>query len=289
MAAVLVCGLASISNIPARPDLRMRTVEERVLEALQEARQAAGNEMLDRRELLDGVAIERALRVSSKQHDQRLDEKTSIESDLNDAGIFQFKRAIARLILIRGQEPGKGVLARWLGHTQAWNTATSPEIDGIGLGTARSDDGWFVFVAVLVEDLLLPDDPGVMEWKVFEKVNAVRVAHTLQPLARLPELDDLARAHSLDMMQRSYFSHITPEGRTSANRLEDAGIGYKRIAENLTSNRGAEDPAGHAVDGWMDSPGHRANILDGRFTHTGLGAAVGADGTGYFTQLFLQR
>jgi uncharacterized protein YkwD len=58
------------------------------------------------------------------------------------------------------------------------------------------------------------------------------------------------------------------------------------VAENLYKCRGVDDPLVAAVEGWMESKGHRKNILGVEYTHTGVGIAVGADGTIYFTQLF---
>jgi uncharacterized protein YkwD len=64
---------------------------------------------------------------------------------------------------------------------------------------------------------------------------------------------------------------------------------WRSLAENIALNQGYDDPVSLAVDQWMHSPGHRANILRGIFTHSGIGIARAADGRVYITQVFIMR
>ena len=89
------------------------------------------------------------------------------------------------------------------------------------------------------------------------------------------------------MVDRGFFDHVTPEGETLGDRLGRAKVPLRRAAENISLARGVKNPVETAVEEWMGSPGHRENILDPGFTHTGVGMAVAADGTIYFTQVFL--
>ena len=102
-----------------------------------------------------------------------------------------------------------------------------------------------------------------------------------------PRLAKVARSHSRDMAERGYFEHVSPEGRDVAERALRAGIRYRRIGENIAFNLGARRPARTAMEGWMESKGHRDNILEGRYTRTGVGVALSAGGGLYFTQVFL--
>jgi uncharacterized protein YkwD len=61
------------------------------------------------------------------------------------------------------------------------------------------------------------------------------------------------------------------------------------LAENIALNQGYDDPAEFAVEGWMNSPKHRSNILYPRFNRSAIGIARAADGTVYFTQVFISR
>jgi uncharacterized protein YkwD len=68
-----------------------------------------------------------------------------------------------------------------------------------------------------------------------------------------------------------------------------AGIRYQVIAENIAYNQGVEDPGAFAVERWMISPGHRANLLGTEFRAAAVGTFVASDGSVYLTQLFILR
>jgi uncharacterized protein YkwD len=101
------------------------------------------------------------------------------------------------------------------------------------------------------------------------------------------DLAAAARAHSRNMLQHGFFSHADPSGTRPAGRVRAAGMTFQAVAENITMNNNPDTPAAQAVRDWMDSPGHRRNILNDRFRTTGVGLAVSDDGHYYFTQLFL--
>lgn len=92
----------------------------------------------------------------------------------------------------------------------------------------------------------------------------------------------VARKHSQDMFERSYFSHINPEGKSAGERLDDDGVKYTFAGENLAFAPSVEI----AHQGLMDSPGHRKNILDGRYSRVGIGVIDGGGCGMMFTQNF---
>jgi uncharacterized protein YkwD len=69
------------------------------------------------------------------------------------------------------------------------------------------------------------------------------------------------------MAEREYFSHTTPDGITFGQRLQRAGVSYSSAGENIAGN----SSAGSAVQAWLNSSGHRANMLNGAFRHLGVG------------------
>ncbi len=118
-------------------------------------------------------------------------------------------------------------------------------------------------------------------------VNAVRVSRHLLPLGRRAELDRVARAHSEDMARRAYLSHESPEGRNPVDRLQAAGVtGFTLAAENagMTSRR---DPNREILQGWLASRVHRQNLHAPPFNATGIGVAQAANGTFFYTQLYV--
>ena len=128
---------------------------------------------------------------------------------------------------------------------------------------------------------------GRFETRTFNEVNAIRVQHGLSPLLRESAIDAVAIAHSEDMLARDYFAHVNPEGQGVGDRLTAAGIPWRGAGENLAWTFGHTDPVPVSVNGWMNSPGHRANILNDSWTHTGVGIAY--DGSeAYITQVFVR-
>ena len=124
------------------------------------------------------------------------------------------------------------------------------------------------------------------EGKAFDLVNDVRVNLGLDALITDASLLEVARAHSQDMVDRDFFDHVNPDGESPFDRMGNAGITYTTAGENIAWNQGFANPATTAVDGWIDSPGHYTNMINDRYTHTGMGVA-GNDNVGYyFTQLF---
>ncbi|HZS07268.1 MAG TPA: CAP domain-containing protein [Blastocatellia bacterium] len=129
-----------------------------------------------------------------------------------------------------------------------------------------------------------------LEERAFAAINRERLANGLPPLRYAPDLSNVARAHSQDMLTRDYFAHQSPDGKDLRYRFAKHGItNWRYIAENIAYNSGYEDPVAAAVEGWMHSPGHRKNILNRELTESGIGVAMSESGRIYFTQVFTVR
>ena len=116
--------------------------------------------------------------------------------------------------------------------------------------------------------------------QVLALVNQERAAAGCAPLAADQGLTAVATAHSEDMRDRSFFNHVNPSGQSPFDRADAAGVSAR--AENIA--RGQAGPAA-VMDSWMNSPGHRANILDCGLRRLGVGIADGGSGP-WWTQLF---
>ncbi|MGM9921072.1 MAG: CAP domain-containing protein [Bhargavaea sp.] len=124
---------------------------------------------------------------------------------------------------------------------------------------------------------------SAVEQKVLDLTNAERAKAGLKPLAADTKLMDAARAKSADMRKNNYFSHTSPTYGSPFDQMKAAGISYKKAAENIAMGQRTPE---EVVKGWMESPGHRQNILTPEFTHIG----IGYDSNGhYWTQMFIQK
>lgn len=134
------------------------------------------------------------------------------------------------------------------------------------------------------------DEANLIERSAFEKTNRARIANGLEPFTWDPELCRMARVHSENMGRQGFFDHDTREGLHLKDRARALGIGrFRVIGENIAYNKGYDDPGAFAVDRWMTSSGHRANILYAEFQASAIGSYVSTDGSVYLTQVFIAR
>ena len=134
------------------------------------------------------------------------------------------------------------------------------------------------------------ENANAVERRAFDHTNVARVKNGLSTLVWDPELCRMARLHSEQMATRGYFSHETPDGHQLKERAHASGILHFRvIGENIAYNKGYQDPGGFAVERWLKSSGHRANMLYSGFQASAIGSYVAADGSTYLTQVFIAR
>ena len=156
-------------------------------------------------------------------------------------------------------------------------------------------------------------DKAELERQVHQLTNQYRTQNGISSLSWDDKLANVARTHSQDMASRNYFSHETPEGTNPTSRGTTQGykcekiignIMYIGIAENIFQNNLAyrvwytddiptsfewnsqDEIVQTTVDGWMDSPGHRKNILTKTFEREGIGVEISSDDKVYITQNF---
>ena len=133
-------------------------------------------------------------------------------------------------------------------------------------------------------------EPNAIERRAFEQTNVVRVQNGLPPFVWDADVCRMARTHSESMSRDGFFSHVTPAGLRLRDRARAAGIlQYAVLGENIAYNQGFKDPGALAVEKWMESPKHRANILSPEFRGMAIGSFVAPDGSVYLTQTFIKR
>ena len=137
-----------------------------------------------------------------------------------------------------------------------------------------------------------PGDLPELRSKALELVNEAREQHGLPALQSRPELDRAAQAHAEDMLNRNYFDHVSPEGKTVFDRYVAAGGSrWRLVAENIGRCATCKGPPRIAdvtrlQDGWMRSASHRENILSPGVTQFGFGMVAAASRGLYAVQSF---
>lgn len=127
---------------------------------------------------------------------------------------------------------------------------------------------------------------AVLEQAAHDRVNQYRRQRGLPPLTLDARISQIARQHSADMASgRVSFGHAGFEQRVQTIARS---IPYRQAGENVAYNQGYRDSVAQAVEGWINSPGHRAS-MEGNFQLTGMGIVRTADSKYYFTQIFIRR
>lgn len=123
------------------------------------------------------------------------------------------------------------------------------------------------------------------EQQILDLANAVRVREGMKPLKWNEKAAGTARKHSDDMGLRSFFDHNNPDGKSPFDRLKADGIVYQKAGENIAAGQSS---AIFVHENWMNSKGHRSNIL-GDFSHLGVGVYFGGNSNVYYTQNFVTQ
>lgn len=128
-----------------------------------------------------------------------------------------------------------------------------------------------------------PVADGSFADQVVALTNTERRSAGCGPLSIDSTLTSVAQAHSADMARRQFFDHVNPDGASPFDRISAAGYRYRMAAENIAA--GYRTPQ-QVVDGWMNSSGHRKNILNCGLTEIGVGYLTGGSYGTYWTQNF---
>ncbi|MDQ0299945.1 putative YkwD family protein [Salibacterium salarium] len=124
------------------------------------------------------------------------------------------------------------------------------------------------------------------EQEVIQLTNQEREQAGLDPLQSYSELSDVARDKSKDMRDAGYFDHNSPNYGSPFDMMDTYGIEYSGGGENIAAGQRSPE---EVVEGWMNSQGHRENILNSDFTHIGVGHAEGGSYGDYWTQMFVTK
>lgn len=168
----------------------------------------------------------------------------------------------------------------------ACGTVVSPKISCGSCG-ARTDRNQIDIPL----DLSVRQRADEIETAIHKETNRRRTAHNTTALEYSPHLSAIALQHSRHMAQEDFFDHTAPNGSEPIDRYRRFGHDTRSSGENIALEpvdvtASADETAHSIVEGWMNSPGHRENILRGRFDEEGLGVYIDPSGSIYATQNF---
>ena len=123
------------------------------------------------------------------------------------------------------------------------------------------------------------------EKEVFDLINKQRTQNGLSSLKENSELQRVARIKAQDMVNNNYFSHTSPTYGSPFDMMKSFKISYNTAGENIAGNSSNSG----AVTAWMNSPGHKANILNSSFNYTGIGVVKGSKYGKIYVQIFLGK
>lgn len=123
------------------------------------------------------------------------------------------------------------------------------------------------------------------ELEVFNLINAQRTKNGLSALKIDSEVQNVARIKAQDMVNNNYFSHNSPIYGSPFDMLKSFKVSYKTAGENIAGN--SSNSA--AVNAWMNSSGHKANILNSSFNYTGIGVVTGSKYGKIYVQMFIGK
>ncbi|MDP4118054.1 MAG: CAP domain-containing protein [Bacillota bacterium] len=179
-------------------------------------------------------------------------------------------RVICELLGLNVNWDGKNVIVNQNPDDQNSNGSSNTSGDEITNGSSNTSD----------------DNAATTEFakEVLSLVNQQRANYGLKALSYSTKLEAVAYLHSEDMAKNNYFSHTSLAGQSPFDRLKDAGITYSIAEENIAA--GQKTPQ-EVMDSWMNSEGHRANILNADVTEMGIGIYEGGSYGIYWTQMFI--
>ena len=283
----LALALGPLHPLQAQTDRR-----ETLLRLLNQERDRAGAPPLRRSPEVGRVAQQRAEAISRQGSLQYLTGRGEVMEQLRRAGYQAQEWAENRTSTTA--DPAT-LIRRWKEKDPAaFRRLMDPAYRDLGIGlSSLGDSPLYVFLsAVPRSEVFARETAGLRDLArvragMLEQVNAVRRRAGLRTLGRDTVLDQAAQGHAADMLARSYFAHDSPSGTTVRERARAAGYNWGAIGENIAEGQLSLD---EVMETWMNSPGHRKNILSSNFTELGVGLVLGRnDKTGEYRVIWVQN
>ena len=278
---VLIPLLAAIAlPLAARADIR-----QELMQVINRERQKAGAPPLSLSPALGQVALWHAGEITRHGGSLHLPAGTAeaMHERIQTAGYLAHEWTES--VQVSSQD-AETMLRHWRqSDPDAFRKLLDPQFRDLGIGTGRLEGNpLYVFLyAVPQAEHFGRETQGLSDIRqvraaMLAAVNAERKRAGSPPLTANPKLDQAAQHHAADMLARSYFAHESPEGHSVRERSKDAGYDWRAIGENIAEG---QTSLAEVMKTWMNSPGHRHNILDRDFKELGVGLALGKSGGAY--------
>jgi uncharacterized protein YkwD len=186
------------------------------------------------------------------------------------------------------------ILHEWRRRDQAtWGSLMDREVRDLGIGLSRMGSTplyVFLFAEPEADHFARSTgslrDPERVRAEMLAEVNALRHKAGAPALRMDAALQKAAQAHAQDMLDRGFFAHKSPGNTTVRERATHAGYKWRNIGENIAEGQMSVD---EVVKTWMDSPGHRQNILEPKFREIGIGLVTGQGKDGEYRVIWVQN
>jgi len=274
----------------AQPSVSQADVRQDLLRLINAERSRVGSPPLRLNDSLSKAAQQHADEISRNGDFQKGSSET-MRNRLQQAGYHAYEWT--ENLIQSGADSG-GLLSYWKRRNPStFQDLMDERYRDIGFGLARLDGTplYSFLFAVPQADYFAREtsgirDPAAVREEMLTRVNAVRKKEGLKALRLNSVLGKAAQGHAEDMLARGYFDHESPSGTTVRERSRKAGYDWAAIGENIAFG---QTSVGEVIETWMDSPGHRKNILSRNFTELGVGLALGKGPDGKYQVLWVQN
>jgi len=286
----LVPLLLAYAVLTGQPSVSQTDVRQDLLRLINAERSRVGSPPLRLDAALGKVAQQHADEISRSGNFQNGSSEV-MRNRLQQAG-YHFYEWTENLTQ-SGADPA-GLLSYWKrSNPSTFQDLMNADYRDIGFGLSRLEGTplYSFLFAVPQSDYFAREttglrDPAAVREEMLTRVNAVRKNAGFKPLRLNSNLDKAAQRHAEDMLARGYFAHESPSGTTVRERSRKAGYDWTAIGENIAFGQTSVE---EVVQTWMDSPGHRKNILSRNFSELGVGLALGKGRDGKYQVLWVQN
>jgi uncharacterized protein YkwD len=278
-----LAGSTAIATPPAAPP-SADTAQDAIVEAINRDRS---------RLALAPLSLHATLRRVAQRQADELEREGDLDSDLLavetvvrwlEEASYPVRRVVEGVV-VSADPPAEAATFWALNNPNSYGAFLEADLREIGVGVARVEGvPVYTVVAALSAEAEFDQqaaalaDLAAVRREMLERVNRERRAEGLAPLRRQAALETAAQSYAEEMLRGGFYDHVSPRGETVLERAKAAGYRVQRVGENIATGQGSVEVV---MDGWMQSPPHRANLLSPMFTDFGVGVATGKTADGF--------